>query len=521
MNKKVANLGRGLAQKGYSILEVMLTLVVVGVGILAIVQLQSSLSVQVGDNKAKAEATSIAEARIEALRNYTNKVADLDEFKSVLLATSGTSQSVPGVNADFVRQEVITDGGDTVEVTLNVTWDDRTGTSRNVSVTSEIAYVSPAAAGQKGIDNSGGDFSLPTGGAKPGEGKITDITTNQVDDPNGDRTSVTDDGENVYLFDEATNDILLVLENACETQDGNVTCDDFTRIHGRVYIDKTSFINKNVEPVSVGAVDVVASNSAYCSRFLMKDASGLRKEPIVYHYDVKFDKFKPTIPSDNQIVQVVNDQDDSMSTTDYDYFDYICYVGRGWYGNVGVYVYFDPDKYGGETTASSLGRQAQSCMGDPGAEGYPDLLFGVADQDDGSDTNHQEKYDNFKREYALSRFRAYRGMIYDQDGKNFSIGVAGNRDLGLEPGCITGCKPMHNFVISLISASATVDDCLEVSNKPGALLRDDAVNELLFTGVPDDFVCLNTADSFYLDDYDKLTYSAEYCSLDPTTIVTP
>ena len=111
-NKRRTTCKRQL-EKGYSMIEVMLTLVVVGVGLLAIVQLQSSISGQVGDNKAKAEATSIAEARIEEIRNYTNEptALDLQKFKDEYLKdTDGqyvNATTITGVNATFTRKEKI------------------------------------------------------------------------------------------------------------------------------------------------------------------------------------------------------------------------------------------------------------------------------------------------------------------------------------------------------------------------------------------------------------------------------
>jgi prepilin-type N-terminal cleavage/methylation domain-containing protein len=475
------SLTKAQTQKGYSIIEIMLTLVVVGVGILAIVQLQSGISEQVGGNKAKAEATSLAEARIEYLRNYINET----EYGSKLLATTGFEDvpsgeySAEGVNATFSMKESIAGGDEIREVSVRVSWEDRTGTSQEVTVTSEIAYVAPVAAGQKALlYTRESDLDLPTGSAKPGEGSLPDAE-DKIVVVNDDGTREAVDGTDKYLL--VGDDIQLVLENVCNSETG-ICEDDFTRLHGRIYIDRATYPDLNV-----GQVNVVASNAAYCTRFY-----NTINKPILY--EDNGDVAEQT----DEIALITNDSTEGMSTKtngDYEYFDYTCYVGSGWYGNIGVYI-AEPD----ETRL----RNIKVCMGDPGEE------YAL-------------------QEYVLSAYRAYRGMLYETDTNGAipssirSIGVAGGLEIGLVKTVgsdVIKLRPIHNFVISLLPTSASDSACID----KGILVRNDALpldETGIFFGSPDDFVCLNNPDrnsDYGLDGYDPDTsiYSANICPYDPT-----
>ena len=82
-----------LLQKGASMIEVMLSLAVVGVGMLTVAHVQTGIFTQVGDNKARVEATVLAQARIEDMRNYTNLATNRTEF-DVLLAAGNIWQTL-------------------------------------------------------------------------------------------------------------------------------------------------------------------------------------------------------------------------------------------------------------------------------------------------------------------------------------------------------------------------------------------------------------------------------------------
>ena len=437
MKNSTIGMSRVSANTGYSIIEVMLTLVVVGVGILAIVQLQSGLSGQVGDNKAKAEATALAEGRIEYLRNYIDET----EFGAKLLATSplGSYRDVPtktedpvngfydpeGVNATFTMEELIDDGDEIKEVSVKVSWQDRTGSSREITVTSEINFVPPVAYGQKALNYKlPVDFNLPSGAALPGEGTLSDLGL--TGDPNDDGTSEVVEGKNRYLA--VGDDIVLILPQKDTCDSGGSDCNEFTRIHGRVYIST----RKNNRP-TIHEVNVIASNTAYCTRYYLDNGT--------------------VIPVGTNTAAAAPLTKDNGS---YEYFDYTCYVGPGWYGNIGIY------KAGGNKQDDKV------CMGEPYSTN-PSLSI------------------------AQSYFRTYRGILYRLGSTNsyWSIGVKGGLDLGLDAG-----EPKHNFVFGTFAPELNDDqDCIN----SGLVVREDAVQNNLFDNVPTDFVCLNP-DVYSYDD---------------------
>ena len=400
-----------------------------------------------------------------------------------MLATSGF-EDVPageynaeGVNATFSMQEAITGSDEIREVSVRVSWEGRTGASQEVTVTSEIAYVPPVSAGQKALlYNRSSDLNLPTGSAKPGEGTLPDAEDKIVVD-NGDGIREAVDGTDKYLL--VGDDIQLVLENVCNSE--TKACeDDFTRLHGRIYIDRTTYPD-----LTVGQVNVVASNAAYCTRII-----NTTNEPILYDDD------GDVIPEQRSDIAPISNLSTTGMTTangDYEYFDYTCYVGSGWYGNIGVYI----------SEEETRRRSIKVCMGDPNDE------YAL-------------------QEYVLSAYRAYRGMLYETDANGAipssiqSIGVAGGLELGFEKTIGTDnvkLRPVDNFVISLLPTSASDPACID----KGILVRDDALplESGIFHLSPDDFVCLNNPDrsvDYGLDGYNSATadLAAEICPYDPT-----
>ena len=89
--------------RGFSMIEVLVSVLVVAVGLLAVANFQGGLIGQSSTNKARAEATALAQARIEQLRNYTGDVTSEAEFDNAFAATNGftNNATMNGVNAQF------------------------------------------------------------------------------------------------------------------------------------------------------------------------------------------------------------------------------------------------------------------------------------------------------------------------------------------------------------------------------------------------------------------------------------
>jgi hypothetical protein len=131
------------AQRGVSLIDVLVALVVVAVGILAIFNLQSQLFSGTSDAKARAEAVELARSRIESFRNHVNldNVKDGDRFLAQL---SGGGDNVTGINADFQRSWTASPiDGDTSsqEIVVTVRWQDPDGQTQTVALNTVVTFA--------------------------------------------------------------------------------------------------------------------------------------------------------------------------------------------------------------------------------------------------------------------------------------------------------------------------------------------------------------------------------------------
>lgn len=442
-------------QTGFSLIEVLVSMSVVALGLLAVVSFQSRLTGESADNKAKAEAIAYAQAHIEELRNYTNEARSEDAFNALFTAgNEGSAETIPGVNATFVRGVAYTVSGTTKKVTVTVSWDDRFDNPNSVTLAAQLGWESPRSVGDLGRDTTIAQVGAPTGRAHLGEGQLP---ANATTSPNDDGTAIYDDGSGDLKL-VVGNDIVLTLEDACQ----NGACLDFVKIHGRIYIDTAT--QNQLEPRDVF---VKASDAAYCQRYYV------------------------TYSGPNATAHAIDSTSTSALSTatgDYDYFDYTCYLGGGWHGNIGILL------------ANGIAQGDKFCQGDPVTA------------------------DAWAQPVIAAR-RSYRGMLYKVDastanGKQqnaagdtvyYSIGIA---DGAVLPDPSTSEKT-HDFVVSSMAVSAT-----EGSNckSQGVMVRADSVVDGvsggLFAGMPADFVCLNPS---HVDSFDANVYGVEsVCPYDPT-----
>ena len=464
-------------QAGVGLLDIMITVFVVAIGLLGVAALQSNLLTESADNKARSEAMALVQQRLDQLRNYSGEdIKTLAEFSDYFApVTSQGAFTKTGVNAAFTFDEIYTTQ-QTVDhdnlpataplvsrtlVTVVVSWNSPENPDpdnpETLSLSTELSWFSPRASGDKAGQSNFPDIKSPIGRAHLGEGKLTDEqkkdTANQHD--NGDGTHTYDDLVNneVYLYLE-DGTIVLTLEKACDSVSG--TCLDFVRINGRVYIDSAS--RKTLEP---GQVLVNASDAAFCQR---------------YYY---------TDPADKTTLVVVDPSTTAAAQTspqkDYEYFQYTCYLGGGWHGNVGLLLNTSQVQ---KDVLNGIGLNDKICVGDP--------LAALGSN---------------KRPVLAAR-RAYRGMTHKADaagnkldafGNNavtsglpvryWSIGVHDALSLPL-PG-----KAGHDFVVASFASSDTDgESCVTrtILTRPDSVASSDpAVLGSLFKGVPSDFYCLN------------------------------
>jgi len=452
--------------RGFTLVEALIALVVLSFGLLAIAQFQSKLVSESAYNKARAEAVALAQQKLDDLRNYATQpglVANLEAAATPTETdvfpddvTNGdyptTAESIPGKNADFTRQWNVSGTGDVKSVVVTVDWNDPKEGDQSVKLETRMTWKNPRGTGDLDY-NEEPLVPSATGEAKLGDGIVTN---DQLSDPNNnahdnqDGTSTMERGNDLVLVDTSDttateHQVVLTLEDACVSG----SCTQFVEIKGTVYIDKApTHLDDHVENIHI-----LASDAAYCARTAVE----------------------------------------TTANSDYDYFHYTCYLGGGWHGNIGVL-------WSGGNTGDTV------CIGDPNATDTP-----------------SERWKAVK----LAKRRVYRGMLHQEDINGipledgsgnviyYSLGIA---DAAVLPDPNWADRYYgHDYVLTNISGSPTVDDCYPV------LTRTDSASGTLFAGVPNDFICLNEHDpaltaSPYLDNYDTNVYVAgDHCPYNPAT----
>jgi len=427
--------------RGFGLIEILVTLGVLSVGILGVTTLHGVISRQSADNKARTEALSIAQSRLEEMRNYTNSASDLSEFNTLYSDTVGyaNSVSITGINATaFTRTENISTSGTVKDVSVKVDWTNPSGDSQQVALNTEFSFVSPRKVGDTALEASEEKVDSPTGRARLGDGTLSDDEQSSATS-NGDGTAELVRGTDRLL--SVGSDVVLTLVEACQTEGGS--CADFVRINGSIFIDRDTLPNLNP-----GSVFIIASDAAFCARHYIP-AGGVEADRT---------------PVTNNDTTTVNTS--ANSSGEYTYFDYTCYLGGGWHGNVGILI--------------SGNTNWDGCVGDP--------------------TSIQA----YEQPIRASR-RVYRGMLYkedntEMDGKEKVSGTSlvqyytqGVGDSVVLPVPGSGDAD-HDFVITGAFSSAQLGDpnpCLNL----GPMTRTDSnINGTagdLFAGMPDDFYCLN------------------------------
>lgn len=124
--------GRTQSQRGFSLLEVLVAIVVFAVGLLAIASLQGNLMQSGSDAKARTVASSLAEEQIEELRTF------LDE--DVYDAAAGSSETITEGGVDFERDTQIADYYYSEEGNLVAGTDPETGTADTKLITVTVSW---------------------------------------------------------------------------------------------------------------------------------------------------------------------------------------------------------------------------------------------------------------------------------------------------------------------------------------------------------------------------------------------
>ncbi len=531
---------------GFTLIEALISVAVLSFGLLAIGSFQAKLVTASAYNKARAEAITLAQEKLDEMRSYTTEHGLVENLTdntvtdpaagaqfvfpdNVPAATTvypvDAAESIPGTNATFSREWDVTRVGELSNVVVTVSWTDREGT-QSVSLETDVSWRNPR--GTADVSKSAKPLvASPTGKAYLGDGSLdeqqmSDLKTNQPDTANNDGTYSADhdndgDLELVVESSDGTGEVVLTLPDACKLRDPVTDlpiCTDFVTISGTVFFDRTGGTS-----LDGGNIWVIASDAAYCSRWRPVSASATELTTSTKLIEGNTSLLPGT---DGDIYRNNNPQVDSAGngdgTDDYDYFNYTCYLGGGWYGNIGLVM---------------LGANSQdfACVGDPNA--------GILDS---------------WKQVELAKRRVYRGVLYqytiDGNGDHVPVQLDGEtvwysngiKDAAVLPDPTWAERAYgHDFVISR-GNDPTSADCVAVLTRPDA---DEVVAvspapsyPQLFHSMPDDFVCLNEDGNNpaegvdprigafakfvgypwdYLTDFDETVFDAETsCDYDPS-----
>lgn len=211
---------KGNLQTGFGLIEVMVTLVIVALGLLALASLESQLMFNSGDNKARLEAKALAEAKIEELRESieVGDIVDLTDGNtgytdSADLIAGTFADTIAGTNASFARAWTITDVPAFIptaparkNVSVRVTWG-AASADETIYAVSEIAWQDPAKALLYALQQTAsGTTSVPS----PRQNASEDVASERVI---GVQTSSTTGGTTVDVATHTTLDVEIANEN--------------------------------------------------------------------------------------------------------------------------------------------------------------------------------------------------------------------------------------------------------------------------------------------------------------------
>ncbi len=531
--------------KGFSLIEVLVALIVISVGLLALASLQGELFFSSSDSKSRSEAATIAQDRIEELRalqkNTNIEGFDMKNWYSNLIS----GESVAGANNTYQITYCLTGtyknptnpavptttspipGTDEIsQIVANVYVSWATLPSgfdicnnyfeNSAMVSTKLNFVDDSIAAALLDISTGKTVQSPTGRARLGDGrvKIEDPDSNpnfqDADDSDGDglREYKKTTGEIVVVDMNDVDEygeykVLLTLSDACQSD----TCTGFSQIRGKFFISTDSSTSDFVDSSGNPLIFLKASDAAYC-KFFYGTSTDLIQDPAGNYVEAAY---VGGVSNDDPLkapLKTIADTDGNY----YQYLNYSCYVGGGWYGNIGVLL----DGGFGNSEHRRL------CLGDPLA------------------VDDNRPYDSPR----VAIRRAYRGMallvaeansdpndyveandVYDasihtpitSDGIQYYVSV-GIRDDSV----ITG----QDMVFADLGVNSETDpDVLSLycyddasAPDPNPMIQDGSYDGQLFSLQPRDFVCLNDNDKFdtlpsALPDYYRY---AQYCPYDLT-----
>lgn len=140
------------AQRGFTLIEAMVALVIVGFGMLVVVGMQMMLNRNAEVARERSEATRLAEEKLEDLRSFTTIATTAGQLAWNDLV-SGSDAPATGYNISYTRSWTL--GGSAADskrdAQVLVSWTDRGGNADSVQVNTVISKTDPADSGALGF----------------------------------------------------------------------------------------------------------------------------------------------------------------------------------------------------------------------------------------------------------------------------------------------------------------------------------------------------------------------------------
>ena len=241
-------------QAGIGLIEVMLAVAVASVGLLSLSTLEGTLTSGLATDKARAEATMLAQQKLEEIT--PNVVVE------TYTALGDESETIAGKNATYTRALTLTPESDPArtKAEVTVTWTDATNTQQSVALVSNFIFRNPAQT-----------FSEPSGGVTGGQPLVEPPNWNVSD------YGAADGQPETYTPGTGT---LLATEDSGETFHQYTDGDGNTKVVGDADFETCSEVAGWITPVPGGVGPVTVA-------ILMRNtliASHRQKE----HYEHKF-----------------------------------------------------------------------------------------------------------------------------------------------------------------------------------------------------------------------------------------
>jgi type IV pilus modification protein PilV len=203
----------GRKQLGFSIIEALIALVIMGFGILSLASMQVGLSHSADDAKQRTEAVRLAQEKIEQFRSYTGIASTLVDPVSTSTAALNWNALVDSkpdspdrITTNTTYERTWTFGGSSDDamrgLTVKVGWINRAGQAQTLSLSSVVSKTDPADSGFLG-------FPLPLNThLKRPKNRNIDIPVTAVDMGNGQSAASFGTTGQYVVFDNISGDVV-------------------------------------------------------------------------------------------------------------------------------------------------------------------------------------------------------------------------------------------------------------------------------------------------------------------------